>query len=223
MELVKSLQLVVYEHLRDKILKGEIAEDEIYSETKLAKELGVSRTPVRDAVHRLSQEGYIDIQPSKGFKLHKLSVRDIEEIFQVRSAIESYCTLIIAKDCESNDAKVLFKELERIQGLKMNIIKSSRNIKRFTKYDRQFHMSIVDYSGNSVFKGIFENYNYRMEKLALMAFSHEKRMEETYKEHQMILDAMKNGDIDNVNRITLDHMNMVRFVNIQDFVQDAED
>ena len=223
MELVKSLQLIVYENLRDKILKGDIVEDEIYSETKLAKELGVSRTPVRDAVHRLSQEGYIDIQPSKGFKLHKLSVRDIEEIFQVRSAIESYCTLLIAGDNESKNAKVLFKELERIQSLKMNIIKSSRNINRFTKYDRQFHMSIVDYSGNSVFKSIFDNYNYRMEKLAIMAFSHEKRMEETYKEHQTILDAMKNGDVDNINRITLDHMNMVRFVNIQDFVQDAED
>ena len=86
-----------YQHLQGLIMEGQFAYNQIYSETKLSKELGISRTPFRDAVHRLTQEGYIDIIPSKGFMLHKLTRQDIDETFQVRSALECYCTLQITK------------------------------------------------------------------------------------------------------------------------------
>ncbi|SHI55813.1 transcriptional regulator, GntR family [Dethiosulfatibacter aminovorans DSM 17477] len=216
MVVTKSLQLVVFEHLRDKIINGELSDNEIYSETKLAKDLGVSRTPVRDAIHRLSQEGYIDILPSKGFKLHKMSVKDIEEIFQVRSAIESYCTLYIAKRYDEDKAKALFKELDRLNKLMDNIVNSSRNIDRFIKYDFHFHMSIVEYADNSVFKNIFETYTYRIQKLAKLSLGHENRMENTCKEHSDILEAMKRGDIDEIYDITMVHMETPKYINLKD-------
>ena len=65
---------------------------------RLAKELGISRTPFRDAIHRLAQEGYIDIIPSKGFRLHQITERDVIETFQIRTALETYCTMQIARD-----------------------------------------------------------------------------------------------------------------------------
>ena len=58
-----------YNYLQKLILENHFSYQEVYSETKLSKELGISRTPLRDAVHRLAQEGYIDIIPSKGFML----------------------------------------------------------------------------------------------------------------------------------------------------------
>ena len=82
-----------YQHLQSLIMTGQLSYNQVYSETKLAKELGISRTPFRDAVHRLAQEGYIDIIPSKGFMLHQLTKKDVVETFQIRSALESYCTL----------------------------------------------------------------------------------------------------------------------------------
>jgi DNA-binding GntR family transcriptional regulator len=75
-----------YEHIKQLITTHQLSYDEIYSETKLAKELGISRTPFRDAIHRLAQEGYIDIIPSRGFRLHKLTKEDVENTFQVCSA-----------------------------------------------------------------------------------------------------------------------------------------
>lgn len=67
-----------YQHLQELIMQGLFTYNRIYSETKLSKELGISRTPFRDAVHRLAQEGYIDIIPSKGFMLHQLTHQDID-------------------------------------------------------------------------------------------------------------------------------------------------
>lgn len=72
-----------YQHLQMLIMTHKLSYDKIYSETKLSKELGISRTPFRDAIHRLAQEGYIDIIPSKGFTLHQLTSKDIIETFQV--------------------------------------------------------------------------------------------------------------------------------------------
>ncbi len=115
-----------YQHLQGLIMEGQFAYNQIYSETKLSKELGISRTPFRDAVHRLTQEGYIDIIPSKGFMLHKLTRQDIDETFQVRSALECYCTLQITKEIAaapaSRTVKKLIKELRLIMDMLKEII-----------------------------------------------------------------------------------------------------
>ena len=79
---------------------------------QIIKGTGYIPYSVRDAIHRLAQEGYIDIIPSKGFMLHQLSRKDVNETFQVRSALESYCTLQISKTFQSRNAKKLFKELD---------------------------------------------------------------------------------------------------------------
>ena len=92
-----TLNEQAYEHLKKMITEDQPSYQEIYSETKLAKELGISRTPFRDAIHRLVQEGYIDIIPSKGFRLHQLTKQDVTETFQVRSALETYCTMEITR------------------------------------------------------------------------------------------------------------------------------
>ena len=65
-----------YNYLQKLIMENHFSYQEVYSETKLSKELGISRTPLRDAVHRLAQEGYIDIIPSKGFMLHQMNRKD---------------------------------------------------------------------------------------------------------------------------------------------------
>lgn len=81
---MKPLQLKAYDYIKDLILTHQLRDDEIYSETKIAKELGISRTPLRDAIHHLVEEGYIDIIPSKGFKLHKMTKQDVLDTFQIK-------------------------------------------------------------------------------------------------------------------------------------------
>ena len=85
------LQQKAYEYLKDKVVSGKLDKDQVYSESYFAKELKMSRTPVREALQRLVQEGYIDVLPSRGFVIHPLTESDIVAMYQIRTAIECFC------------------------------------------------------------------------------------------------------------------------------------
>ena len=78
----KPLQEHAYDHLRDLILSGALKPNVFYSETKMAAEIGISRTPMKDALVRLAQDKYIDIIPSKGFRLHEMSAEEAQKYLQ---------------------------------------------------------------------------------------------------------------------------------------------
>lgn len=205
-----------YQHLQSLIMTNQLSYQKIYSETKLAKELGISRTPFRDAIHRLAQEGYIDIIPSKGFTLHQLTKKDVDETFQVRSALETYCTFQISTQADTMNAKKLFLELDLIMENLKRILETTQSIEEFSEYDFQFHTKIVQYLENEQFISIFATFMYRMKKLAVLSLSHEGRMQNTYDEHLAILNAMKRGDTENIYEITLNHMDTPRDLNLED-------
>jgi len=205
MKVLKPLQMQAYEYMKEKILNNEFTPGEIYSETKIATEIGISRTPFRDAVQRLVQEGYIDIIPSKGFMLHEMEVRDIVETFQVRTAIEGYCAMLAAREARSDRAGELFEELDRLMG-KLNKFAKENNINRFVEYDNQFHLKLVAYAGNSAFDEMFGMYIHRIRNMASSSLMHPGRVAETLKEHNDIIRSMKSGDIEAVNNAISAHM-----------------
>lgn len=205
-----------YQHLRNLIITRQLSYQEVYSETKLSKEIGISRTPFRDAIHRLAQEGYIDIIPSKGFCLHQLTPKDVNETFQVRSALECYCTLQITKEFDTEEAKQLFKDLDFIMENMKRILDTDMSIEKFCEYDFEYHRKVVNYVKNEQFTSIFETFMYRMQKLAALSLTHEGRMKDTYDEHLAILEAMKANDVKNIYEITLKHMDTPREINLKD-------
>lgn len=216
---MKPLNEQAYDHLQKLITDGQLSYHEIYSETKLAKELGISRTPFRDAIHRLAQEGYIDIIPSKGFRLHQITERDVIETFQIRTALETYCTMQIARDVkEKNNANLrpFFKELDWLMENMKEVMENDQGIDEFCEYDFRFHRKIIDYLENEQFSSVFASFLYRMKSLAKLSLQHEGRMAQTVEEHQAILDAMKNGDTEHIYEITMVHMDRPRGINLED-------
>src|SRR5699024_2021051 len=156
-----TLNEQAYEHLKKMITEDQLSYQEIYSETKLSRELGISRTPFRDAIHRLVQEGYIDIIRSKGFRLHQLTKQDVVETFQVRSALETYCAMEITRAYTSRRAKRLFRELHFNMEEMKEILETTQSIQDFCTYDFQFHVEIVRYLENRQFSDIFDTFMYR--------------------------------------------------------------
>lgn len=216
---MKPLNEQAYDHLQKLITDGQLSYHEIYSETKLAKELGISRTPFRDAIHRLAQEGYIDIIPSKGFRLHQITERDVIETFQIRTALETYCTMQIARDVkEKNNANLrpFFKELDWLMENMKEVMENDQGIDEFCEYDFRFHRKIIDYLENEQFSSVFASFLYRMKRLAKLSLQHEGRMAQTVEEHQAILDAMKDGDTEHIYEITMVHMDRPRGINLED-------
>ena len=216
---MKPLNEQAYDHLQKLITDGQLSYHEIYSETRLAKELGISRTPFRDAIHRLAQEGYIDIIPSKGFRLHQITERDVIETFQIRTALETYCTMQIARDVKKkNNANLrpFFKELDWLMENMKEVMENDQGIDEFCEYDFRFHRKIIDYLENEQFSSVFASFLYRMKRLAKLSLQHEGRMAQTVEEHQAILDAMKNGDTEHIYEITMVHMDRPRGINLED-------
>lgn len=213
---MESLSQQAYEHLRNLITTRQLNYQNIYSETRLAKELGISRTPFRDAIHRLAQEGYIDIIPSRGFCLHQLTRKDVIETFQTRSALEAYCTVEIARQYSSPKARCLFQQLHQLMEQMTTIKESTKSIPEFFHYDLEFHTAIIRYPDNQQFISLFNRFLYRMQRLASLSLSHPGRMEDTCREHLDILHAMENGDIRNIYEITLRHMEVPRQINLED-------
>ncbi|MDD2978678.1 MAG: GntR family transcriptional regulator [Hespellia sp.] len=211
-----ALNNQAYVHLKEMILNNELSAQEIYSETKLSRELGISRTPFRDAMHKLVQEGYLDIIPSKGFQLHQLSKKDVIETFQVRAALESFCTMEITKQADTKKARALFTQLEKIMKHMKQIMDTSASIEDFQKYDFEFHARIINYFGNEQLQTIFDSFFYRMKRLATLSLSHKGRMDDTYQEHMKILNTMKNGDVAHIYEVTLTHMNTPQRINMED-------
>lgn len=206
MDFTKPLKLKVYEVLRNKILGGEFSPRQIYSETKLSKELGISRTPLRDAIHKLSQEGYIDVIPSKGFQLHELTERDAWETYQLRCALEVYCVSQIARNVNSDNAKGFFEKMTKLVDAQAAIAGKENTAIGFSQLDTEFHRSIVYYLDNNVMKEIFDQHLYHVETQITNSLMQEQHVEPIVEEHREILEAMKNGEVQRGCHAILEHL-----------------
>lgn len=211
----KILQQQAYEYVKNLILDQKMDYNRIYSESKLALEIGISRTPVRDAVHRLYQEGLIDIVPNKGFMLHKMTQRDIMETYEIRSAIEGYCSRKVAEDNRSDTVCKLIKELKASLGLQEEIFESNQDVEAFSTEDQHFHNLLVSYSDNEAFMEIFSQYMHKIKKLACYSLKREGRMLHTLEEHRNIYEAICQGDPHKAYEATILHMKAPLDINLE--------
>ena len=110
----QPLREVVCETLRDAIRKGVLAPGERLMEIQLAEELGVSRTPVREAIRKLELEGYVIMMPRRGTYVANLSIRDVNEVFEIRTSLDSLASGLAAE-------RITDEELEHLQRLLVSI------------------------------------------------------------------------------------------------------
>ncbi len=213
-----NLKGTAYEHVKKMILNNELEEGCVYSERKICSDIGVSRTPFHSALQQLESEGYIDILPSRGFALHQMSEQDIEETFEIRSAIEFFCIYTMTEDYRNKAQKSMetIDELEFLLEKQKKICETTADIKEFVKYDFKFHETIVAYNQNATFNAIYKTHTYKIQNLACKSLAHEGRMKNTIEEHQAILSAVMRDDSADLCEITMRHFNTPKYINLQD-------
>ena len=211
----KVLQQEAYQYIKDRILSGALEYNQIYSESRIALEVGISRTPVRDAVHRLYQEGYVDIIPNKGFALHKMNEQDVMETYEVRSAIEGYCARKAALHRQSPAVEQLLGELEASLARQQKLFEEENDPQAFSQEDRNFHGLLVSSSENEAFQDFFGQYMYKLQRLAALSLQKPHRMEETLAEHRRIFLAIRGGDPQEAYAAALDHIQAPLHINLE--------
>lgn len=192
----QSLRQQVYQALRQIILSGDLASGERIVETKLAEQLQVSRTPIREAIGQLQREKLIVSNSTGGFKVATLSVQDAIQLYDCRIALEQ---LSAAEACQLATRKQL-EQLEKYVLLAENSAASqsqkSDNFKRL-EIDYQFHHLIAKSSGNQWLLTLLEQVFDKMALLRIQTTKHNPQVLEIRLEHRQIYDAIasKNADL----------------------------
>lgn len=204
------LQMKAYDYIKERILKGSFDKDVLYSETKLAQEIGISRTPMREALQCLSQDGYINIYPSKGFTIRQLSEKDMEETIQVRCALEGFCTYLISKDIRQDlpRSRELLNRLRETLDFQRSTKDLKDNYHSFIHYDHQFHLLLVNYANNDEFNEIFQKLMYLIQLTSQTALSVEGRVDGTLEEHEKYFHLLEQGNGDRAYATLVEHLCM---------------
>lgn len=192
----------VYEILKKAILSGHLAPGDVLNERKLSEELGISRTPVREALQMLAQDGWLQIETYKGAVVREFDWRYMMETARIRSALEA-CAV---EDAAPNITDEDLLRLEEIQEEQRKMVENF-DVQAFIILDRRFHTYIYELSGNQQLLRLLENYYDIFRFLGTQAvMNSEERRLTTLAEHQAILDALKRSDTTGAVQAMKNHM-----------------
>ena len=208
MQLMSSLQLEAYNYIKNLILSHKLDANTLYSETKLSKELGISRTPMREALQCLSQDGYITVIPSKGFRIRRLSQKDMKETIQIRCAIEGFCTQCLADEYNTPKGQRTIEKLGEILDKQKEAINLDDDYESFINYDHEFHLLLVNYIENEEINHMFQRLMYLIRLTTQSALQVDGRSIGTVDEHEEYFEKLKAGDGNEAYRILINHLMM---------------
>lgn len=196
-----SLRGRTFNRIREDILLGKYETNEELREVTLGKELGVSRTPVREALRQLELEGLVRIIPNKGAYVTGISPKDIQDIYVIRSYLEGLCARWAAKLI----TKEQLGELEEIVYL-AQFHSSKGNFEQVFELDNKFHIELYNACGSEILKHTLSEYHHYLERIRKITLSREERVQASTKEHEAILYAIKSGDADLAEKLANEHM-----------------
>ena len=191
----------VYQQILDAIASHEIGMDDQLVQEKLAAELEISRTPIREALLRLEQEGVLVTSPRGGFMLRRVSEQEAREIYDVRAAIEGQAVRILAL---RNDAAV-HDRLRQI--IRAEETLSAHTVQAYFAANRTIHRSIVEATDNQLLLEMFDNIWNRALSFHLFAAIDEIDLAQSLGNHLELVDAMASGDAAVAMTAIFDHIN----------------
>lgn len=181
-----SLRGRVFHEIREGILSGKYKENEELKENTLGQELGVSRTPVREALRQLELEGLVKIIPNKGAYVIGLTERDIKDIYAARSALEGLCARWAAQYITPEQKKELSENVELSE-----FYASRGNYAQVCELDTRFHEILYQASGSRIMEHMLLNFHHYVERVRRMSLATEGRAARSNEEHKKILQAIE--------------------------------
>jgi DNA-binding GntR family transcriptional regulator len=182
----------VYNLLRKEILDGTLKNGDRLLEQELAEKLGVSRTPVREAIRKLEMEGLVDYSPRKGVIIVGVLIEDAVEIYTIRVVLEGLAAILATKNInkdETNKLNQILKEME-------NNVKT-KDIEKLIILNSKFHDSLAKYSKSHRLYQMIVSLREYVKKYATISYSLSNNLNKVFLEHKQIFEAMlkKDGDL----------------------------
>ncbi|KZM54464.1 GntR family transcriptional regulator [Aeribacillus pallidus] len=199
----ESIHAQVTNIIRQAIVSGQLAMGEKLSEAALAQKLGVSRTPVREALKQLQREGLVEIIPRVGTCVTKPTEKEITELFALKEVLEGLAAGHMAQREKVPELQELIKAMEDMDEAAKN-----RNIDDYVEANDRFHDAIIRGSGNSKllyhFNLLINQLPYR--RFVYMTLDQPQRLEKSVEEHRRIVEAITSGDHQLAEKMMREHV-----------------
>ncbi len=199
----KSLKEIAYDRISDFILTQELKPgDPMPTEQQLTKIAQTSRTPIREALAMLEKEGVLEIIPRKGTFITQISFKDVQELFQVREAIEGTAARLAARNIDQEK----LTEIETL--LKKALLENDLDTKRklFDESDEKLHNFVLQQSGNKRLLSVSKSYSTILKMEIRVSNALPGIVEKFHKDHEAIIDALRKNDQEAAERSMRKHI-----------------
>jgi len=205
LERPKSLRELALEHLRNSIIDGSLKMGQVLSERGISEELGVSKSPVREALAQLRDEGLVSIEPQKGARVFTLSDAEVAQICDFRQAIETAAFELALK----RSPEQLAEDMARVVG-EMKRAREAGNERRYLQLDTEFHHLIFKHAGNDYLTASYTRYVGKIAALRTHLSKLPQHTELSYDEHIGLSKAVKKGDMGVIRKLLSQHIDRTR-------------
>ena len=195
------LREVVFNTLREAILTGELEPGEHLMEVKLANKLGVSRTPIREAIRKLELEGLVVMTPRRSAEVAKITKEDLVDVLEVRRVLEALSIELCCKN-RTKEEIVLLKE--NLGKFKKSV--ESGDLTEIAKTDVQFHEIIYNATGNRRLNQILYNLREQMYRYRVEYLKEDDSRNRLVKEHEEITQAIRARDVKRAQELSFEHL-----------------
>ena len=204
----QPLNYKIYQILKSQILEGNLQPGTKLIENTLSEQLGVSRTPIREAIKQLVAESFVKTIPGHGTFVNNVSIEDLKEVLEVRGALEGLAVKLVIKNIKEKE----IKELEEILW-EMQKYSIEKDLVSFSKCSSKFQALILEISKNNLLIRMRKNICDRSHRYRIISLSSPKRLKYSFEEHQAIFEAIKEKNSEKAERLCQIHTENV-FKNI---------
>jgi DNA-binding GntR family transcriptional regulator len=203
-----NLRDQTYDIIKNMIILREIEPGKKINEEHIAKEIQVSRTPIREALCRLENEGIVKIIPRRGAFVSDLTETNVREILLIREVLEGLVVRLAVENMDEKTLEKLRKALEKVSTLP----EKDRDLINYTRSEVDFHALLLSASKNQMLKNMMEIVNAHLQIIRLRTVVIPERAQRTVKEHQQIFKAIETGDATSAEELMRKHVRSVREV-----------
>jgi DNA-binding GntR family transcriptional regulator len=214
----KSLGEHVFESLKQAIIQGNITAGEWLVESHIAETLGISRTPVREAIHKLEREGLIERQPRGGFTVLGLDRNDIEETFGIRSVLEGYAARLAAEKHKKEELEPLEEKVKEFQEAL-----DRKKMNDLPVINTEFHDLLYALSKSPKLISIINGLRDQIYRYRKMNLAEEKFATTSNQDHIQMLQSIRKRNAESAERLTREHIMRGREIVLKEFDRQRQD
>ncbi|MGD8352988.1 MAG: GntR family transcriptional regulator [Pseudomonadota bacterium] len=196
----QTLREQIVSSLRDSIIKGELNPGQKLTEPELAERLGISRTPIREAFRQLESEGFLTVMPRRGAVVSKITRKEVEDFYELKSLLEGYAARIGAE-------RINEKGIEKLKRINEQLAELAEkgDVEAFFHKNDEFHSTFISYCGNEKLLELRDLMVRKFIRFRLGEYSVPGKLMDSVKQHKNIIRALARKDGRLAEAVVLEH------------------